>query len=191
MQHTHNPDSRFSIRTLSILAMLTALNIVLARFCSFNAWNTRIGFGFVPIAAAAMLYGPLAAALTAGLGDLLGALLFPTGTFFPGFTLTAALTGAVFGLFLSSGKGFPKADRPGSDRNLPDKLRYILPVLVNQLFFSLLLNTFWISILYGSPFRALLATRIFQVLLSAPVQIVTLIAMGSVMERAKGRLNPA
>ena len=35
---------RFSTRTLTTLAMLTALEIVLSRFLSLNAWNIKIGF---------------------------------------------------------------------------------------------------------------------------------------------------
>ena len=33
-------------------------------------------------------------------GDLLGMMIFPTGAYFPGFTLTAFITGLIFGLFL-------------------------------------------------------------------------------------------
>ena len=52
------------------IALLTALEIVLSRFLSISMWNTKIGFSFLPIAVAAILFGPLAAgtvgALAAG-----------------------------------------------------------------------------------------------------------------------------
>lgn len=43
------------------LGLLAAIEIVLSRFFSINAWNIKIGFSFVPLAVAGMLYGPGAA----------------------------------------------------------------------------------------------------------------------------------
>ena len=150
---------RFSTRTLTTLAMLTALEIVLSRFLSLNAWNIKIGFNFVPVVAAAILYGPIGAGLVAALGDFLGALLFPIGTYFPGFTLTAFLTVAAVG--------------------------------INQLILSLFLNTLWISILYGSPYGPLLATRLVQCLILTAVQLIgiPLIAKGLSHTVRKGRTS--
>ena len=91
---------------LAILSVLVALQIVLARFCSFNAWNARIGIGFLPVA-----------------------------------------------------------------------------VALNQLVFSLLLNTLWISILYGADFRGLLSSRFLQLLVIAPIQFLLLSVLSSVWER--------
>ena len=70
------------IRRMSYLAMMTALEIVLSRFLSINAWNLKIGFSFVPVVAAAMMFGPISAVIVAALGDFLGAILFPSGPFF-------------------------------------------------------------------------------------------------------------
>lgn len=172
----------FDTKRLVIIAMLTAIEIVLSRFCSISAWNLKIGFGFAPVLVAAMLYGPIEAAAVGGLADFLGAVLFPIGPYFPGFTITAALTGAVFGAFLKR--------RPEKTRDLPSEsegsaerksfgfgARLVVSVLINQLVLSLLLNTLWISVLYGSPFVPLLATRIVQCAVMVPVQIVTAVAI--------------
>ena len=59
--------SKFNTRTLTSLALLTALEIVLSRFLSINAWNIKIGFSFVPIVVAALLFGPLEAGIVAAL----------------------------------------------------------------------------------------------------------------------------
>ena len=69
--------ARFSTRMLTTLALLTAIEIVLSRFLSVNAWNIKIGFSFVPVVVAAILYGPIAAGIVAALGDFVGAILFP------------------------------------------------------------------------------------------------------------------
>ena len=91
---------KFSTRTLTTLAMLIAIEVILSRFLSVNAWNIKIGFGFIPVVIAAVLYGPLAGGIVGALSDFIGALLFPIGTYFPGFTLSSFLMGVVFGLFL-------------------------------------------------------------------------------------------
>ena len=91
---------KFKTRDLTVMAALVAAEIVLSRFLSFSAWNMKIGFSFLPVAAAAMLLGPIPAGIVAALGDFIGAVLFPIGAYFPGFTLTAFLTGCCFGVFL-------------------------------------------------------------------------------------------
>ena len=83
-----------------LMAMLAAIQIVLSRWLSINLWNLDIGFAFVPIAMAGMLLGPVGAALTGAVADIIGATLFPSGAFFPGFTLTAFITAFGYGFFL-------------------------------------------------------------------------------------------
>ena len=153
-------------RLLTSLALLTALEIVLSRFLSINTWNLRIGFSFVPIAMAAMLFGPLPAGTVAAVADMIGAILFPTGPFFPGFTITAFLTGLVLGFFLREKQTPP---------------RVAGAVLINQLVLGLLLNTFWISLLYGSAFVPLLFTRIGQCAILIPVQFVVILVLRRAM----------
>ena len=162
--------SRFSTRTLTTVALLTALEIVLSRFLSISAWNTKIGFAFVPVAVAALLLGPIGAGVTAALADFLGALLFPVGPYFPGFTLTAFLMGAVYGRFLFRKQSFA---------------RVLAAVAVHQLLLSLLLNTLWISLLYGSPYGPLLVTRLPQCGLLALVQVAVIQALVRLLPQLK------
>ena len=159
-----------STKTLTLMGLLTALEIVLSRFLSISAWNTKIGFAFIPVVAAAMLLGPYRAGIIAALADFLGAVLFPIGAYFPGFTLTAFFMGLIYGLFLYKEQSF---------------LRIVLAVTAHQLLLSLLLNTLWISVLYGSPYGPLLLTRLPQCGILAAVQlaIIPLIARALPMLR--------
>lgn len=159
---------KINTRHITYIAVLTALEVVLSRFLSINAWNLKIGFNFVPIVLAAMLMGPVAAGITAALGDLIGALLFPIGAYFPGFTVTAFFTGVVFGLFLYKKRSY---------------VRTLAAVVINQLVFSLLINSLWISILYGSPYLPLLSTRLIQCAILAPVQFIVITALDQVVVR--------
>jgi len=153
-----------------MMGLLIAMNIVLTRVLSFSAWNARIGFGFVPIVIAAVLFGPIPAGIVAALSDILGATLFPVGPYFPGFTLTAFLIAVVYGLFLYNKKH--------------TMTRIALAIAVTQLLFSFALNTVWISILYSTPIKALFAIRITQTAILIPVQI----AVVSVMLKSYGHL---
>lgn len=132
----------FSVRTVSYLALLTAMEIVLNRFLSVNTAGLKIGFAFVPVVVAAALFGPTSAAIVGGLSDLLGAILFPIGPYHPGFTVCAALSGAVYGWSLH---------RPDSDiGKTPFFPNIVLPSVINNIGFGLLVNTVWVATLYGS-----------------------------------------
>jgi ECF transporter S component (folate family) len=149
------------LQTMAFTALLISLEIVLSRFLSINTPIVKIGFGFVPIALCGMLFGPAAAAGAGALADLMGAMLFPVGPYFPGFTFTAALVGLVYGVFLHGRKGFV----------LP---RVLAAAAIVSLPLHLGLNTLWIHLLYGKSFWVLLPTRVLQFVLMLPVQVAVL-----------------
>ena len=149
-------DKKFDVKKLIQISLLIAIEVILTRFCSIQTPIVRIGFGFLPIAIIGMMYGPLSAGVAYAIGDLLGVALFPTGSFFPGFTLTAFLTGIVYGVFLyNKPKTWP---------------RIIGAVLTVCLVINLGLDTLWLSILMGKGYIALLPTRIMKAVLMIPVQ---------------------
>ena len=161
------------VKLLTILGLLIAVQIVLSRFCSVSAWNFKIGFSFVPVVIAAILYGAKAAAAVAGIGDFVGAILIPIGPYFPGFTFTAVLCGICFGLLLHRAQTLGKI---------------LAAVAVTQLAGSLLLNSLWISLLYGTPYAVLLGTRVVQCAVVAPVQLFTIALLAKLLAQYQRRL---
>ncbi|MBQ5440839.1 MAG: 5-formyltetrahydrofolate cyclo-ligase [Firmicutes bacterium] len=159
-----------STQMLVTIGLLVALHIILSRFLSINAWNMKIGFAFVAVFVGAYLYGPVAGAVVGGLGDFLGAILFPIGAYFPGFTLNCALTGVVMGLLLY------KKQSP---------LRVVIATLIDQLAISMWITPLWISILYGSPYWPLIVSRLPQIGIMVVVEIVVTLLMIKIMERIK------
>lgn len=146
---------RLSTETIVVTACMIALEVVLSKLVSINISFLRIGFGFLPILILAILYGPIVSGLAYAIGDLIGAFLFPTGAFFPGFTVTAALTGVIFGLVLYNKKiTIPRA--------------FIANALVCVLC-NLLLNTFWLTFMLGKGFTVLLASRAVKELIAIPI----------------------
>ena len=147
-------------RKLAISALLLTADVILTRLIAFNTPVMKIGLGFTAVALCAMIYGPWWTAMVAALGDLLGSLLFPTGAYFPGFTLTAACTGLIFGLFLY--------------RRDPHWHRPVLAAVLNTLLVSYLANTVMICLISGAPFKAMLAARLVQLVVMLPLQTVVL-----------------
>lgn len=154
------------VHALVIMAALLAMEIVLSRFLSFSAWNMKIGFAFLPVAVAAILLGPVRAGVVGGVADFLGAILFPIGAYFPGFTLTAFLTGFVYGLLLRPNRSFWWT---------------LAAVLIHQLVLSLLVNSLWISVLYGSPYVPVLTSRLLQCAIMIPVELAVIELVHRVM----------
>jgi len=148
--------SQKTLRSFSVISVLVAMEIILSRFLSIHTWNLKIGFSFIPVVVAAILFGAVQAGLVAAIGDIIGAMLFPVGPYFPGFTVTAFITGVIFALFL---------------KKKASLMNVVVSVLLVQLIGSLCLNTLWISLLYGSPFWPLFFTRIYQAFGMSVVQI--------------------
>lgn len=123
--------TRMTTRKLCLIGILIALQVVLSRIAAINIGNwLRISFGFLPIAVAGYLLGPVYGLLVGGISDLLGAALF-TPPILWGLTAASALTGLFFGLVLYRGKvGWVRAALS------------LLPVLVVCNF---LLNTYFLA----------------------------------------------
>ena len=151
--------SQQQLFTLTCLALLTAMQIVIARFLAIPVSESiRFSFSFIPVVIAARRFGIIGGMLVYGLGDFLGAIIFPTGgAYFPGFTLTAAVSGLIYGLYLSKKS---------------NALRIILSVLTSQVLCTLIMNSYWVSTLYGSDFGAVLVSRIPQSMVMSVLQII-------------------
>lgn len=152
-----------NVKMLVVLALLVALNLVLGRPpLTFLIWSNKVGFAFVPVFVAAVLYGPIAAGIVGGMGDFLGAVLFPVGPYFPGFTATAFVGGVVFGLLLQKNQSLS---------------RITVASLINQLVLGLMVNTYWITVISGASFAGLMGSRIIQCILMLVLEIAGMILL--------------
>ena len=154
---------RFSVEKICELAALVSVQVVIARLISINTMGLRIGFSFIPVMLAAYMFGPISAGLVSALADVIGALLFPNGPFHPGFTAMAFLSGAVFGLLL---------DFKGQN-DFKYWVKVIVAVVINSLIIGLLVNSFWVSQLYGSKtYTGWILYRLREYAVMVPVQII-------------------
>lgn len=145
-------------RKLVTLSFLTALTIILARFLSIQTQFLRISFEFFPIVVAAILFGPMGAGITAAVADIIGAMLFPAGTFFPGFTISAFTTGIIYGLFFYNKK--------------ITWIKTVIGVLVKIIIVDMIMVSIWLMILYKMPLEALVAGRLIKLSVMLPIEVI-------------------
>jgi ECF transporter S component (folate family) len=158
---------KFQTFDVVFLALLSSFCIIFTAFPPINLWEFQMTFGFLPIAIAAYYYGPIGAVIVSVLGDVIGTFINPQGPFFIGFTISAALTGIIFGFFL-----YKK----------PTILKIVIAVAVNQLLVTLLLNSYFLSVLYSKrTFIVHLVKRLLQSSIMFPLQIATIIFMAKVV----------
>lgn len=161
-----------STKKLVLLALMVALNVVLGRLSIQFTPEIRVSvFGFLPIALAGMLMGPVYGALTGAAGDILNFLLFTHvfGPYFPGYTITALLSGLWYGYVLHDRKV-----------NLVRAILCIVPVIVLG---EMLLNSVWVYIMYNKTFWAKLPLRLLTNVVECPIKIALVLGMNKLVER--------
>ena len=155
---------QIDIKRLVTLGLLLAAEVILSRFLSIATPIVKIGFAFVPVVVTAILYGPVWSAVVAGAGDFIGAILFPIGPFFPGYTISAAISGAIFGIILYNKK--------------PGILRSFMASSLSLLIYSLILDTLWIWMTSSTATAAsLLPTRLLKFGVMLVIETVTVFAI--------------
>lgn len=159
----------FNTQKMVIAAMMIALEIILTRFVAISTPMLRIGFGFLPMVILAIYLGPIWAAGSYAAADVLGSLLFPSGAFFPGFTLSACLTGLIYGLILH--------------RRKITVTRTTVAVAIVLIGVNLMLNTLWLTILLGKGYMALLPARAVKELVCIPIDTLMIFAVGKAASR--------
>jgi ECF transporter S component (folate family) len=147
-----------NIKKIAILGLMIAIEVVLERVLSIKTDVVKIGFGFIPVVLVALLYGPVYAGVTAAMADFIGVMLFPTGVYFPGFTLSAFIAGMIFGLLLYK-----------KEKKL---WRVISAALIHGLIVTLALGTLWLSILMSKGALVILPSRLLQFAILVPLQVI-------------------
>ena len=143
---------------LVTVALLIALEVILGTFFTVNfAGIAKIGFGFLPIAMIAIMYGPVWAGSAYAIGDVLSWFVKPEGAYFPGLTLTCFLVGVVMGLFLYK-----------KEVTFARCALCFIPIVF---LLDFLLNTFWLHILMNQGFLALLPSRALKCLITYGLEV--------------------
>ncbi len=149
-----------SIRCITLISMLGAVSIVLGSLVFMVGDFLKVGFNFLPNEFVYYLFGPVVGVVYGAALDILTFIVRPTGPFFFGFTLSAILSGFLYGVILYK--------RPLSLK------RILAANLVQLVVVNLLLNTYWLTMLYGYNFMAILPLRALKAFIMLPVETIML-----------------
>ena len=154
-----------NLKMLLFAALIVALRIALKSVSIPVAADLKIGVGFLVNAFGSMVYGPVIAIAGAAVSDTLGALLFPSGPYFPLFLITEIAGSRVFALF------FYRAEITS--------LRVILSRFCIDFFVNIVLQTpimmAYYQIMLGKSYKVFHLPRIIKNLVMFPIESVVLI----------------
>ncbi len=153
-------------KKIILSGLLLGLLIVLSRFVSIKTPLLVISLSFLPIMISAYLLGPVYSCLISATSDLIGALLFPFGEYFVGFTIIQGLVGLIYGLFLYKKNGFYIG------KTL--LIRLILSSIIVLGIIELLFMSIMLHFLYGNAFIVILSTRLITKLIMLPIQVIVM-----------------
>lgn len=157
-QFTDSMHELKDLRTLAGASMLLAVIVVLGFYRLQLTEYIRIGFDSIAKELTGMLFGPVVGCAVGGLSDIIAYIMKPVGGFFPGFTISTMLAGIIYGVVLYK--------RPVS------LVRIIAANSVVTIVVNLILNTYWLTILYGDAFFALFPARAVKQLIMLPIEVV-------------------
>ncbi len=149
---------KMPLAKLVFLGMLVAITLVLQQF-SVGPTTVKVGLAFIGNLLLAYYYGPIWGGIGAGLADLLRSALFgDEGGFFIGFTISAILAVVIYGIFLYQ-KDF-------------SWWRLAISTWLVTFIVNLILNTYWLHLIYGLDLMAAFWQRLPKELITPWVQII-------------------
>lgn len=155
------------IKKIILMAIFIALQVVLARFLSIRTPILTIGFSYIPLMLSAIIMGPKYSTLIAFISDLIGAILFPSGPFFIGYTISSTLTGLVYGLLLYQKDEFKV--------NKKFIIKLIISVFIVNIFINGILNTYWIMITTNKAVNFFAPIRFIKQLIMLPIKVISIL----------------
>lgn len=150
-----------------LLAVKWALGLVSIQITQF----LKLSFEFLVMTIIGLLYGPTVGALSGGLSDIINYISNPRGPYFPGFTVSAIVGGILYGIILYRKKVTIK--------------RCIIANITVVIIVDIVLNTIFLTMLYGYSMIAILPLRIAKNLLLVPINVVMMNFVLKLVEKIK------
>lgn len=147
-----------------VMALMVALIFIFSRFLGITADVIHLGFDFLPVMVVACLYGPVWAAVTYMVGDLVCAIGMPFGMINPGLTVIAGIIGLVYGF------AFYNRDLKGVKLFVISVLASLAVAGIIKLFGT----TLCLAVMYGSPYWPTVVARIPNCIILFAAQIITI-----------------
>ena len=152
-----------NIRVLALCAVFVALQVMSSSVFVQVSENLRIYFSFIFTALFSCIGGPVMALISGFCADIISFMLFPTGAFFFGYTLSAMLGAFIFGLFLWDTK--------------ITALKLIFSRVVITGLINILLGSIWTTMLYSKGFWFYVTKSAIKNIALLPFEIFILIVL--------------
>lgn len=186
---TERHYTRYYTLLLTYTGVLVALQIVLGNLVQIAFLEKQMNLGFLPIAAAAYLFGPVSAIWVAALGDVLGTLLFGTGAYMPGFTVTALLVGCVYGMIMWPARQKWLTRLMGSHYADVGARAFLSALAAATVY--IFLNSYWITFFVNKGYWLILLGRLPFNLAEVPVFTILITITCIALDRLPPTLLPA
>lgn len=158
----------FKTRDLVRFSLIVGMQVILTQFIGITTPYLRITFTYLAMAFAGYFYGVWTGGFLAALADIVGMLVFPKAFYFAGFTVSAFVSGALFGLL------------KGKDENTSKWV--LLIVVLDSIIVNLILNTLWLVLVYGQTFSVIIIPRVLKLGLSGPIMYFTTLVLMKYMK---------
>ena len=156
-----------SVRYLALLALFIGIKTVLAGVYIPVSENLRISVTFLVTTVEAAIFGPAAGIISGAVTDILGYMLFPTGPFFIGYTITAMSSLLIYSLFFYR-------------RQISVAKIIGAKTLVNYLV-NVLMGSLWSSIMFGKAYMFYMAKSLVKNSILLPAEIIMIIIVFNLM----------
>lgn len=156
-----------STKYIALLGILIALKIAISSNYITIGDNLRVYFTFFIVAIEASIFGPAVSLISGFVSDILGFIIFPSGNFFIGYTISAMLSNFIYAMFLY-------------EQNITI-LKIALSKITVNLFVNVILGSTWSAIMFKKAYIYYLAKSIVKNTLLLPIEITILVVAFTVL----------
>ena len=148
-----------NVRVLALSGLVCAMAIVLESMPIYLLGpSLKIYFSYLAVSLGCMCYGPLVGMAVGGVIDSVGFLLAGYGEpYFPGYLITAILSGLIYGVMLY--------------RRKPTVWRIILTRIIINYGSNVLLGSVWKAMLYGKGYIYYAASGLVKNTIMLPIEV--------------------
>ena len=160
-------DKLKSVRYLALIAAFTAMKCIVSGIYIPVGENLRIGISFLFTTVEAAIIGPVAAMLSGAVTDIVSFMIWPSGPFFFGYTLSSICGGLVYALFLY--------------RRRITVLRLFGAKFVVNYAVNVLMGSVWSAMLYSKGYIYYAGKSLIKNTLMLPVEVILLTAVFNIL----------
>lgn len=166
---------KISTRKLCLLAIFTAITVILGVYATFRIGNQiKIPTKFIAVFITGTIFGPLVSGIVAAIADILNSVLMPVGPPLPQITAVEFMCGVIYGLC------FYKVE--------DNKMYYIRALLCAVLQFAIgmtLMSKILTDVGYFATFQAACVVRLVPAIISFVIQIAVMCVLKRFIFRIK------